>query len=275
MDRLQRLTGQPKRPLPKAGVAGKAGKATAARKAGKANAARKACGPLSKAKPLRRSIIRVSVSCSDISGAYPANADFMYGSQCLTQNSYTCQLSIHILLHARSHDITLRPVRQDNYMRSIELEHTAVPRFTASFDYLIRSIEHQKKPFLSLHNLDELERRLVDAVKVLHANNISFPVSANVIKLVVPPPSEGLDGNSPPKLFLGHNTKAGWATKKLPPTWKADQLASARSLFFIPKVGASISSHLTYMLLIRTRSYSLESLPRRIRFSSISQANKP
>lgn len=258
MDRLHRLTGKTNGVRPKAAAAGNAS------------------APQSTAKPPRRNIIRVSVPYP-ISGAYSRNADFMYGSQCLTQNAYTCQLSIHILLHARSRDITLRPIRQDDFLQSIELEPTSVPQPTVSFDYLINSLEHQKKPLVHLRDLDELEGRLIDALKILHSNNISFPVSANVIKLVVPQPSEGPAGNYSPKLFLQHNIKARWANKnnKLPPTWKADQLASARSLFFIPKVGAPIFNYIAYMLLIRTRSYLLESLPHRVRLFLISKANKP
>ncbi|KAI1360696.1 hypothetical protein F5Y08DRAFT_348527 [Xylaria arbuscula] len=170
---------------------------------------------------------------------------------CRTQEAYTCQLSLLILLHTRSYD-TLHPVHQDDSQRSIEFDYATLPRTSrrVSFEGLLKNLCYQDTIAIQLPYLNALEESLVDALQLLHSHNISFPVSAKDIEF-----SRHWDGDCGDirsfKLFLPFNKKASWTSDRLPLTWKAEQLSSAKSIFFIPKVKTSdpapsrlISSHL-------------------------------
>ncbi|KAI0432042.1 hypothetical protein F5Y09DRAFT_167460 [Xylaria sp. FL1042] len=161
---------------------------------------------------------------------------------CRTQEAYTCQLSLLILLHTRSYD-TLRPVHQDDSQRSIEFDCATLPRTSrrVSFEGLLKNLCCQDTIAIQLPYLNALEESLIDALQLLHSHNISFPVSAEDIEF-----SRHWDGDcgdiSSFKLFLLFNKKASWASDRLPPTWKAEQLSSAKSIFFIPKLLARLGA---------------------------------
>ncbi|KAI0116357.1 hypothetical protein GGR51DRAFT_574683 [Nemania sp. FL0031] len=154
---------------------------------------------------------------------------------CPTQESYSCQLSLLILLHTRSYG-TLRPIRQDDSQRSIEFDYTTLPRASEriSFGGLLEALCY-RGGVARLPYLEALEESLVDALQLLHSHSISFPVSAEEIEFSRRWGDNWGDLKSL-RLFFPHNKEASWASDRLPPTWKADQLSSARSIFFIPKL---------------------------------------
>lgn len=80
-----------------------------------------------------------------------------------------------------------------------------------------------------------LEESLVGALRLLHANNISFPVTIEEIALLRSS-STSPDRTTPFRLYLMYNKKATWASNKLPSTWKDDQLAGASFFIRIAKV---------------------------------------
>ncbi|KAI1122060.1 hypothetical protein F5Y10DRAFT_281973 [Nemania abortiva] len=101
-------------------------------------------------------------------------------------------------------------------------------------------------PKLTLRHLDALEQELVDALRLLHSKNISFPISARVVQF----DWDHFKAAGPDffRFFLAHNREARWASSEvLPLTWKADQLSEVKSLLSIPKllVRFSLSSGLT------------------------------
>ncbi|KAJ8133513.1 hypothetical protein O1611_g103 [Lasiodiplodia mahajangana] len=161
---------------------------------------------------------------------------------CRTQEAYTCQLSLLILLHTRSYD-TLRPVHQDDSQRSIKFDCATLPRthYRVSFEGLLLNLCYQDTIAIQLPYLNALEERLVDALQLLHSHNISFPVSAEDIEFSQRWNSDRGDIRSF-KLFLPFNKKASWASDRLPPTWKVDQLSSAKSIFFVPKLLARLAT---------------------------------
>ncbi|KAI0535509.1 hypothetical protein GGR58DRAFT_441033 [Xylaria digitata] len=174
---------------------------------------------------------------------------------CRTREAYTCQLSLLILLHSRSYD-TLHPIDQDDSQRSIEFDYATLPRTSCrvSFEGLLKDLCCQNTIAIQLPYLDALEESLVGALHLLHSYNISFPVSAEEIEFSRRWNDDWGNIESI-KLFLPYNEKASWASDELPPTWKADQLSSARSIFF--------------------PSYSLDSVPRQNLFYSTMRANRP
>ncbi|KAI1124676.1 hypothetical protein F5Y10DRAFT_279995 [Nemania abortiva] len=88
-----------------------------------------------------------------------------------------------------------------------------------------------------LPHLDALEENVANALHLLHPHNISFPVFPDQIQFSVPSTYDCRCGDiSSFRLFLPLNYKARWASSKLPPTWKADELSRVKSLFFILKV---------------------------------------
>ncbi|KAF2973201.1 hypothetical protein GQX73_g303 [Xylaria multiplex] len=159
---------------------------------------------------------------------------------CHTREAYSCQLSLLILLHSRSYG-TLHPIHQDDSQCSIEFDYAALPRTSCliSFGGLLKDLCCEDTIAVQLPYLDALEERLVGALHLLHSYNISFPVSAEEIEFSRR--CEDDWGNiESTKLFLPYNEKASWASDELPPTWKADQLSSARSIFFVPKLLARL-----------------------------------
>ncbi|KAI0403170.1 hypothetical protein F4802DRAFT_599315 [Xylaria palmicola] len=159
-----------------------------------------------------------------------------------TQETYTCQLSLLILLHSRSYG-SLRPVRQHDAERIIEFDLAHMPRnsFGMRFDGLLDSLSCEDTIAAQLPYLDALEASLVDALHLLHSRNISFPISARYITFWRRRDEDRGDMKST-KLFLPFNKHARWGSDKWPPTWKAEDLARARSIFFIPKLLARLST---------------------------------
>ncbi|KAK5627742.1 hypothetical protein RRF57_003457 [Xylaria bambusicola] len=155
---------------------------------------------------------------------------------CRTEEAYTCHLSLLILLHTKSYN-TLHPIRQDNSQQSIEFDFASFPSasYRVSFNDLLEALCCQKTLPSKLPYLDALQQSLVDVLQLLHSHNISFPVSTSDIEFSRHISEEWRDIKSL-KLFLPFNKKACWASDKLPPSWKADQLACAESIFLIPKL---------------------------------------
>ncbi|KAI3318786.1 hypothetical protein HD806DRAFT_302640 [Xylariaceae sp. AK1471] len=155
---------------------------------------------------------------------------------CPTQEAYTCQSTLLILLHTRFRN-TLHPIHQEDSQRTIEYDRAALSRSSrglVSFDTLLQYLCWENTISIQLPYLNALEESLIDALRLLHSRNISFPVSVEDIEFSRHWQSDRGDIKTF-KLFLPYNKKASWASDNLPPTWKADQLESARSIFFIPK----------------------------------------
>ncbi|RYO91426.1 hypothetical protein DL766_009852 [Monosporascus sp. MC13-8B] len=153
--------------------------------------------------------------------------------QCRSDKAYTCQLSLLILLNARS-CCTLRLIDQSDSRRSIEVRRPRAARSIPFDDFLYRIGGRDPFP-IQLGHLDTLEESLVTALRLLHAKRISFPVSAEQIELLQPLTSVP-DSTTRPTLFLPYNKRATWASDDLPPTWQADQLSDARLIFRIAKL---------------------------------------
>ncbi|XXH01470.1 hypothetical protein Hte_007830 [Hypoxylon texense] len=83
--------------------------------------------------------------------------------------------------------------------------------------------------------LDTLQQSLVDALHILHAHYISFPVSTADIAFSRHRDEKWNEIQSL-KLYLPFNKNACWASDRLPSSWKADQLACAESIFHVPKL---------------------------------------
>ncbi|KAI1349200.1 hypothetical protein F5Y01DRAFT_192129 [Xylaria sp. FL0043] len=199
--------------------------------------------------------------------------------RCRTQEDYTCQLSLLILLHTRSY-ATLCPIRQNDSERTIEYDYRTVPKTRYCFillEDLGQELNNEHTIAAQLPYLEALEESLIGALHVLHSHNISFPVSTKGVKLVQ---QRGFAWGdlSVARLFLPYNENASWASGKLAPTWKADQLASARSIFFIPKVlctQPALSCPISVPLTASKSSYSLDLLSRQNLLCSTLQANRP
>ncbi|KAI2617843.1 hypothetical protein GGR54DRAFT_631290 [Hypoxylon sp. NC1633] len=87
-------------------------------------------------------------------------------------------------------------------------------------------------------HLQALEESFLAALSILHRQRISFPVSAEQIELLQPSGSASNDAT----LFIPYNKKAAWATGDLSPTWQADQLSDAKSIFSVAKLLLGLSS---------------------------------
>ncbi|KAJ2996293.1 hypothetical protein NUW58_g1024 [Xylaria curta] len=167
---------------------------------------------------------------------YSSAPNSVLNSQCRTEEAYTCHLSLLILLHTKSYN-TLHPIRQDDSQRSIEFDFASFPSasYRVFFNDLLEALCCQETLPSKLPYLDALQQSLIDALQLLHFHNISFPVSTNDIEFSRHVSEQWRDIRSL-KLFLPFNKKACWASDKLPPSWKADQLACAESIFLVPKL---------------------------------------
>jgi hypothetical protein len=140
-----------------------------------------------------------------------------------------------ILLSTRSFD-ALRPIGQDDSQRIIECDCAGLHGTNRiPFKFLLRELGSGDAISAQLRCLEALEESLIQALHLLHSHNISFPVSVEDIGFSRDWREDWGNFKSL-KLFLDYNEKACWASAKLPPTWKADQLSNARSIFFVPKV---------------------------------------
>ncbi|KAI3321597.1 hypothetical protein HD806DRAFT_502974 [Xylariaceae sp. AK1471] len=153
--------------------------------------------------------------------------------------AYTCQVSLLIILNARNCP-TIRLVRHSDSQRTIEADLPGASRLIR-FQEFLDSIGTQSSLPIQHHLLDALEESLVSALRLLHANNISFPVSIEQIALL-PSTSTVPDGTTSATLYLMYNKKAIWASDKWPSTWQDDQLAGARLFFHIAKLLVQLSS---------------------------------
>ncbi|KAH8163357.1 hypothetical protein CIB48_g4894 [Xylaria polymorpha] len=155
---------------------------------------------------------------------------------CRTEEAYTCHLTLLILLHAKSYN-SLHPIRHHDSQRSIEFDFASFPSasYRVFFNDLLEALCCQDTLPSKLPYLDALQQSLLDVLQLLHSHNISFPVSTSDIEFSRHINEKWRDIKSL-KLFLPFNKKACWASDKLPPSWKADQLACAESIFFIPKL---------------------------------------
>ncbi|KAI1419156.1 hypothetical protein F5Y12DRAFT_721048 [Xylaria sp. FL1777] len=163
-------------------------------------------------------------------------ANSVFNSQCHTEEAYTCHLSLLIILHTNSYN-TLHPIQQDNSRRIIKFDFASFPSasYRVFFDDLLEALCCQKTLPDKLPYLDALQQSLVDVLQLLHSHNISFPISASNIQFSRHINEKWWDIKSL-KLFLPFNKKACWASDKLPPSWKADQIACAESIFLVPKL---------------------------------------
>ncbi|GAP93197.1 hypothetical protein SAMD00023353_11000060 [Rosellinia necatrix] len=159
--------------------------------------------------------------------------------RCRSDAAYTCQVSLLIILNARKCP-TPRLVRHSTPQRVIEVDLPTASRLIP-FQEFLDSIGTQSCLPIQPHFLDALEESLVGALRLLHANNISFPVSIGQIALLRPS-STSPDGTAPATLYLMYNKKATWASNTWPPTWKEDQLAGATLFFHIAKLLFRLSS---------------------------------
>lgn len=142
-------------------------------------------------------------------------------------------MSLLIILNARKWP-TPRLVRHSSSQRTIEVDPPRASRLIP-FQEFLDSIGTQSCLPIQLRLLDALEESLVGALRLLHANNISFPVSIEQIALLRPS-STSPDGTTLATLYLMYNKRANWASDTWPPTWQEDQLAGARLFFHIAKV---------------------------------------
>ncbi|KAI1762462.1 hypothetical protein GGR53DRAFT_501540 [Hypoxylon sp. FL1150] len=154
-----------------------------------------------------------------------------------SNDAYTCQLSLLIILHAQSYQ-TFRLVHHSDSQRIIKVER---PKATyLHFDDLLYSIGGVEPFPLQPTELDALKESLVAALRLLHAKNISFPISAKQIELLQPTQKPS-DDTTCPTLFLPYNKKASWASDTLPSTWKDDQLSVAKAIFRTAKILLQLS----------------------------------
>ncbi|KAI3343731.1 hypothetical protein F4824DRAFT_440887 [Ustulina deusta] len=159
----------------------------------------------------------------------------MLNSQCRTEEAYTCQSSLLILLNTKSYN-TLHPIRQDDSQRSIEFDLSfPTASYQVSFNDLLEALCCQETLPNKLPYLDALQQSLVDALHLLQAHNISFPVSTSYIAFSRHR-SEKWNEIQSLRLYLPFNKNACWASDRLPLSWKADQLACAESIFLVPKL---------------------------------------
>lgn len=93
---------------------------------------------------------------------------------------------------------------------------------------ILENIKDKEPPPIQYHHLEFLEERLIAALQLLHDNNISWPVSFDMVEILKP--------FTTPKLFIPYNKAATRDVDKLPPDWKAKQLSDARYTFGIVKV---------------------------------------
>ncbi|KAJ3561514.1 hypothetical protein NPX13_g8917 [Xylaria arbuscula] len=148
-------------------------------------------------------------------------------------------MSLLIILNARKCP-TPRLVRHSTSQRTIQVD---LPRASLliPFQEFLDSIGTQSCLPIQLRLLDALEESLVGALRLLHANNISFPVSIEQIALLRPSPTSP-DGSTPPTLYLMYNKRATRASTTWSPTWQEDQLAGARLFFHVAKLLFRLSS---------------------------------
>lgn len=129
-------------------------------------------------------------------------------------------------MNARSFD-TFRVVRQFDSQRCIEVTK---PQRGERVDIysILENIKDKEPPPIQCHHLEFLEERLIAALQLLHDNNISWPVSFDMVEILKP--------FTTPKLFIPYNKAATRDVDKLPLGWKAKQLSDARYTFGIVKV---------------------------------------
>ncbi|TGJ83944.1 hypothetical protein E0Z10_g4798 [Xylaria hypoxylon] len=109
------------------------------------------------------------------------------------------------------------------------------PAIEFFFDALLEALCCQEPLPNTLSYLDALQQSLVDALQLLHSHNISFPLSTSDIQFSRHVSEDWRDIGSL-KLFLPYNKKACWASDRLPPSWKADEVACVKSIFLVPKL---------------------------------------
>ncbi|KAI0175539.1 hypothetical protein GGR52DRAFT_537133 [Hypoxylon sp. FL1284] len=138
-----------------------------------------------------------------------------------SKGEYLCQLTTFIVLYARSFD-TLHILSHDDTRLSLVAESQKTSK---SFSDLFS--DTVSLPFDPVH-LDMLEKRLLEALSILHAKKISYPISIAQVRFL-------LEG-AVPRLYLFYNKNARWASDDAPHTWQADQVARARCLFHAVKL---------------------------------------
>ncbi|KAI1330259.1 hypothetical protein F5Y16DRAFT_32881 [Xylariaceae sp. FL0255] len=158
--------------------------------------------------------------------------------RCRSDAAYTCQLSLLIILNARNCPAPF-PIRHSNSQLTIEVDLPRPSRLI-SFQEFIDRIGTKSCLPIQLNLLDALEERLTAALRLLHTNNISFPVSIEQIALLQPSSSTPASTESA-TLYLRYNKKATWASNTWPPNWQDDQLANARWFVHIAKLLVRLS----------------------------------
>ncbi|KAI1270053.1 hypothetical protein F5Y18DRAFT_2394 [Xylariaceae sp. FL1019] len=155
---------------------------------------------------------------------------------CPQEQTYICQQTLLHLLHAHSFH-SLHPVRRNDAERSIEFDYAWSPPRSYRLDlgHLLLQLSYSRDLAAQRPYLDAVQQSLVNALHLLHARNISFPLEPDRVEFARSCDAKQGDLQSL-KLFLPFNKKARWASSALPPTWKADQLASATSILRVPLV---------------------------------------
>ncbi|KAI0095923.1 hypothetical protein F4814DRAFT_453903 [Daldinia grandis] len=134
----------------------------------------------------------------------------------LEPHGTTIQLSLFITLNARS-DHTIRVIQHSDSQCSIKAYR---PR--------PNGVRHIPFDIVLLDHLDTLEESFLTVLRLLHAKQISFPVTAEQIELTQP------SGSAHPTLFVPYNKGATWV-HKLPSNWQSGQISDAISIFRIAR----------------------------------------
>ncbi|KAI1767624.1 hypothetical protein GGR53DRAFT_463310 [Hypoxylon sp. FL1150] len=142
----------------------------------------------------------------------------------LSPEKYSCQMSTLIILNARSFG-TPRIVEGSDSQHTLDIDQERLALSIIDF------FDESDQLLVSSSKLATLEERLISALQILQANRVHYPISVATVKF-----TGTNQPNSPLSLYLPYNKKAEWASDKLPPTWKADQISQARCLFRIPKL---------------------------------------
>lgn len=157
--------------------------------------------------------------------------------RCRSTSALDCQMQLLIYLYNRLH-CAPRPLERDPKTCSLKVEMPTSPaRYSiVSWEFLVKSTGRSRRADIDLVArftrdtdtaigtgtarlvvMDALEDQLVSAIRLLHSKDISFPVTAECISFLV-----AADESTPPRLFLGYNKRAAWASD-MQRDWERDQ----------------------------------------------------
>ncbi|KAJ2983254.1 hypothetical protein NUW58_g6280 [Xylaria curta] len=163
----------------------------------------------------------------------------------------TCQLSLLALLHARSYGTAL-VIHHDDSQHNIKYDYGHIPigSYRILFKVLVYHLSNLEPEALPsplpspLPYIDALEESVLNVLHVLHSHNISFPVFAENIQLLVPSTYDCRRGDiNSLRIFLPRKWRASWASPRLPPTWKANELSSLLTRLCAASTLLNLSTH--------------------------------